>query len=50
MDQIEEIPLDLVPYKNEQCIQIKLRDSKLILTNQVSLLRLFQNRPRRLTH
>lgn len=38
MDQIDEISPDLVPYKNEQCIQLKLRDNKVILTNQVNFI------------
>lgn len=39
MDQIEEVSADYVQYKNENCIQIKLkdniRDPRVILTNQV---------------
>lgn len=35
MDQIEDVSQDFVQHKNEQCIQIKLRDTKIVLTNQV---------------
>ncbi len=39
MDQIEEVSQDYVQIKNENCIQIKLkdniRDPRIILTNQV---------------
>lgn len=41
MDQIEEVSADYVQYKNENCIQIKLkdniRDPRVILTNQVCI-------------
>lgn len=41
MDQIEEVSPDFVPYKNEQCIQIRfrdgIRDGRIILTNPVSI-------------
>lgn len=43
MDQIEEVSPDFVPFKNEQCIQIRfrdgIRDGRVVLTNPVS----FQN-------
>lgn len=42
MDQIEEVSPDFVPYKNEQCIQIRfrdgIRDGRVVLTNPVSIL------------
>lgn len=37
MDQIEDVSQDYVQHKNEQCIQVKLRDTKIVLTNQVSI-------------
>lgn len=37
MDQIEDVSQDFVQHKNEQCIQVKLRDTKIVLTNQVSI-------------
>lgn len=36
MDQIEEISADLVHVKSEQCIVIRTRDAKVVLTNPVS--------------
>jgi beta-adrenergic-receptor kinase len=33
MDQIDEINTDLIQVKNEQCIVIKTKDSKVVLTN-----------------
>lgn len=36
MDQIEEVSQDYVQHKNEQCILVKLRDTRVVLTNQVS--------------
>ncbi|XP_021960847.1 G protein-coupled receptor kinase 1 isoform X2 [Folsomia candida] len=33
MDSIEEVVPDLVPVKNEQCILIKSKDNKIIITN-----------------
>lgn len=40
MDQIEDISSDFVPYKGEQCIQIRVndgsRDGRILLTNSVS--------------
>jgi beta-adrenergic-receptor kinase len=33
MDQIEEINTDLIQVKNEQCIMVKTKDSKIVLTN-----------------
>lgn len=42
MDQIEDISSDFVPYKGEQCIQIRVndgsRDGRILLTNPVSWL------------
>lgn len=35
MDQLEEIGGDLVTVKNEQCIVLKTRDAKIVLTNPV---------------
>lgn len=41
MDQIEDVPQDMVQYKNEQCITIRfkdgIRDGRLVLTNPVNL-------------
>lgn len=37
MDQIEEISADLVHVKSEQCIVIRTRDAKVVLTNPVSI-------------
>lgn len=41
MDQIEEVSPDFVPFKNEQCIQIRfrdgIRDGRVVLTNPVSI-------------
>lgn len=34
MDQIDEINTDLIQVKNEQCIVVKTKDSKIVLTNQ----------------
>lgn len=39
MDQIEEISADLVHVKSEQCIVIRTRDAKVVLTNPVSIFR-----------
>ncbi|CAH2012276.1 unnamed protein product [Acanthoscelides obtectus] len=36
MDQIEEVSPELVQVKNENCIVIRLRDGKVVLTNPVS--------------
>lgn len=36
MDQIEDVSADLVHVKNEQCIVIRTRDAKIVLTNSVS--------------
>lgn len=36
MDQIEDVSADLVHVKNEQCIVIRTRDAKIVLTNPVS--------------
>ncbi|GLH01043.1 Serine/threonine-protein kinase Warts [Gryllus bimaculatus] len=33
MDQIEDVSADLVHVKNEQCIVVRTRDSKIVLTN-----------------
>uniref|UniRef100_A0A0K2U4C7 PH domain-containing protein n=2 Tax=Lepeophtheirus salmonis TaxID=72036 RepID=A0A0K2U4C7_LEPSM len=33
MDQIEEINTDLIQVKNEQCIVLRTRDGKVVLTN-----------------
>ena len=38
MDQIEDVSADLVHVKNEQCIVVRTRDGKIVLTNPVSLL------------
>lgn len=37
MDQLEEVSADLVTVKNEQCIVLKTKDAKIVLTNSVSL-------------
>jgi len=37
MDNIEEVNPELVIYKNEQSILVKTKDSKLVITNSVSL-------------
>lgn len=41
MDQIEDVPQDMMQYKNEQCITIRfkdgIRDGRLVLTNPVNL-------------
>lgn len=39
MDQIEEVSPDLVQVKNENCIVVRLRDGKIVLTNPVSIWR-----------
>lgn len=36
MDQVEEVSNELVQVKNEQCIIIRMRDGKIVLTNPVS--------------
>lgn len=36
MDQIEEVSPDLVQVKNEDCIVVRLREGKVVLTNPVS--------------
>lgn len=36
MDQVEEVSNELAQVKNEQCIVIRMRDGKIILTNPVS--------------
>lgn len=36
MDQVEEVSAELVQVKNEQCIIIRMRDGKIVLTNPVS--------------
>jgi len=36
MDQIEEVGPELVPFKNEQCIVVRTRETKIVLTNQVT--------------
>lgn len=36
MDQIEEVSPDFVPFKNEQCIQVRFREGRVILTNSVN--------------
>lgn len=36
MDQVEEVSPELVQVKNEQCIIIRMRDGKIVLTNPVS--------------
>lgn len=38
MDQVEEVSPDLVTVKGEQCINIKTRDAKIVLTNSVNIL------------
>lgn len=38
MDQIEDVSADLVHVKNEQCIVVRTRDGKIVLTNPVGLL------------
>lgn len=35
MDQIEEVSPDYVHFKNEQCIQIRIREGRVVLTNPV---------------
>lgn len=40
MDSIEEVVPDLVPVKNEQCILIKSKDNKIIITNSVRNVRI----------
>ena len=37
MDQIEDVSADLVHVKNEQCIVVRTRDAKIVLTNPVSI-------------
>jgi len=37
MDQIEDVSADLVHVKNEQCIVVRTRDGKIVLTNPVGL-------------
>lgn len=39
MDQIEEVSPDYVHFKNEQCIQIRIREGRVVLTNPVSIQR-----------
>lgn len=41
MDQVEEVSPELVQVKNEQCIIIRMRDGKIVLTNPVSDFLLF---------
>lgn len=45
MDQIEDVPQDMVQYKNEQCITIRfkdgIRDGRLVLTNPVNFIKTF---------
>lgn len=36
MDQLEDVSADLVIVKNEQCIILKTKDTKIVLTNSVS--------------
>lgn len=36
MDQVEEVSPDLVQVKNENCIVIRMRDGKIVLTYPVS--------------
>lgn len=36
MDQVEEVNPELTQVKNEQCIVIRLRDGRIVLTNPVS--------------
>lgn len=38
MDQLEDVSADLVTVKSEQCIVLKTRDAKIVLTNPVSYL------------
>lgn len=38
MDQIEDVSADLVHVKNEQCIVVRTRDGKNVLTNPVGLI------------
>lgn len=40
MDQIEEVSPDLVQVKNENCIVVRLRDGKIVITNPVSKFRI----------
>lgn len=35
MDQIEEVSPDFVQFKNEQCIQVRFREGRVVLTNSV---------------
>lgn len=44
MDQLEDVSADLVIVKNEQCIILKTKDTKIVLTNSVSFLILFAQR------
>lgn len=37
MDQIEDVSADLVHVKGEQCIVVRTREGKIVLTNPVSL-------------
>lgn len=37
MDQVEEVSPELVQVKNEQCIVVRMRDGKIVLTNPVSI-------------
>lgn len=37
MDQVEEVSPELVQVKNEQCIVVRLREGKVVLTNPVSI-------------
>jgi beta-adrenergic-receptor kinase len=37
MDQVEEVSPELVQVKNEQCIVVRMRDGKIVLTNPVSV-------------
>ena len=36
MDQVEEVSPELVQVKNENCIVVRMRDGKIVLTNPVS--------------
>lgn len=38
MDNLEEVSSDLVQYKGENCIVLKTKDNKIVLTNPVSYL------------
>jgi len=37
MDQIEDVSADLVHVKGEQCIVVRTREGKIVLTNPVSI-------------